>query len=97
MCKACEKNAAVSDSGLCGPCLRSSLNGQGVTQGAPVIAAHAWASCQGVIVPELVGDYGVAFRCTECGKTVAVAEVGLLREWSAGAETLAKFAAAVAA
>lgn len=85
MCSTCNLRPAISDSGLCGPCLR----------GIPVDAAkvvalqerallfHSWASCPGLIVSELVGPDALSLTCAECGKEVGRVEPGLLDEFLA--------------
>jgi hypothetical protein len=85
MCSACDSRPAISDSGLCGPCLR------GVPADAPPIVAlqdrillfHSWASCPGLIVSELVGPEALSLKCAECGHEVGRVEPGLLDEFLA--------------
>lgn len=85
MCVKCGKIAAISDSGLCGTCLRAPA-------AVPVIAYHSWAACPGAIVAQRVGIGAIALVCAECGKRVGIVEPGLFENWGASVETVAAFA-----
>jgi hypothetical protein len=82
MCSSCGVRGAISDSGLCGDCLRGHqlvAEPRGALQDR-VLLFHSWAECPGLITSTRVGPDALALRCAECGVIVGRIEPGMLEE-----------------